>query len=124
LEPALNQVKAILGKVLNCTKKMVHSERGGIIAKQTLGNCPGNCALRKGHNALLRGKTDDPTKERKKKRKNVHQQRCMSHTSPREAEMRARSHRKQKVRVTLRGQREMHKGDQSKEKNPNLQQGS
>jgi hypothetical protein len=65
LEPALNQVKAILGKVLNCTKKMVHSERGGIIAKQKLGNCPENCALRKGHNALVRGKIE-PTKERKK----------------------------------------------------------
>ena len=82
--------------------------------------------LRKGHIALMRSKTDDPTKERQKEKQKCAPMKVHEPHEPKGRQEREESTKsqKQKVRVTLRGQREMQKGDQGTRMNPDQQQGN
>ena len=82
--------------------------------------------LRKGHIALMRSKTDDPTRERQKEKQKCAPMKVHEPHEPKRRQKREESTKsqKQRVRVTLRGQREMQKATKVQKKNPDLQQGS
>ena len=80
--------------------------------------------LRKGHIALMRSKTDDPTKERQKEKQKCAPMKVHEPHEPKEGREESTKSQKKRKRVTLRGQRENAEGDQGTKMNPNLQQGS